>query len=317
MRRPQAQEVASAALAWLVRYGSQLTNFDPVAAPSEHHQTAVAEHALLLWLSRRFLAPDDWRSQCEVLQAAVLQAYGAPGFHGFIVHGPPESSIGALLIRLGLGEDLAAKIMPRHFLLSTIRQRNVVALERTPTRSLELRLVLDHLDIPNDLPTREVLLAASMLGREFNEASLRPTEIYVLTHLIAYLTDFGLAKDGLLDGATRGIAPKLVERLIKRMIGERHWDLVSELITCGHCLAPLLQSEHQMAWNALSETQESDGSFGALATAKTLSATLSDPAELRYETWLRNYHKCLVTVIAALTGMDKAQVPSAQRLVHK
>ena len=285
--------VARKALHWLSAHAGSLAAFAPGVTPGEAQQTAIAELGLAAWLIGRSQRRGSGPARAaDVLRRNVVGAYKRVELHGFAAMGPPEGFVGQLFMRLGAGAA-AERIVGSDVIRRLIDERNILALERSPARTLELIFVLDALEVPHDLPSRRTLVDLGILGRPLNVEGLWPGGIYAITHVVFFATDYGVRTAELFTPEELRRLDAITMRLIDRMIGQAHWDLLAELILTRKCLG-LAGPADTAAWRALAAAQCADGSF--------LPATTGSPGATLAVT-LARYHKCLV---AALAGYSRA-----------
>jgi len=296
--RERREAVTGRALSWLTQQAYWLAAGDPATAPSEAHQSAMAEHALLLWVARQHGGSGDWQAEFGEIAEVLERTYVATGFQSFLEEGPPEAAIGHLMVRLGLGTARSRRILGDSALTARLTRCNALAVERPPMRQAELLMAMESLGLPHDLPEAAAIYRCSLLARHFGLAELRHSDIYTITHLIFYLTHFG-GKSGHPLTAEQERLSAILERLTERLLAERHLDLVAELVICHACLG-LAESRTEEAWRLLACAQDQSGAFGAVAMRDEILAADLPAEAYAYDIWLRHYHVCLVTVLAGV-----------------
>jgi hypothetical protein len=299
------------ASAWLRR---ELRSFDPRGQNTdldEARRTALAELALLCLLLRR-LPPGagDYGWLVEPATQLLVRAFRRKEVHSFLFEGPVAAFAGHLLIWLALPPEIAEGIVTRSELQTLLDKRNVTRVERTPTRLLELRYLLDLADLRHKLPGWRALYRGTLAASRPVTESLEPSDIYAITHTIFYVTDFGREPARALSGAERARLIQLTDELQERMIRARHWDLVAELILTRCCLAEPRSRADGAGWEALARAQAAEGAFLSPAAQHLVESLASGPEERRELIFLASYHTCLVAVLA---GAVAACLETAER----
>lgn len=291
--------VSRAALLWLVTEAECLFQFAPGVTPGELQQTAIAELGLVAWLLRQWKLRGKMRADdagaADVLQKRIGSAYARAELNRYAFEGPPEAFIGQLFMRLGAG-TAAERAIGKDVIRRLIEERNILALERSPARMLELRFVLDALGLAHDLPSRRALVDLGILGRPLNVDALWPSSIYSITHVIFFATSYGARTSEVFSSDDLATLDTMTSRLVENVIGLEHWDLLAELILTRKCLG-LAGPLHTAAWQALATAQCSDGSFGP-AASPARNANRQDLAGVKFRLALTKYHKCLVAALA-------------------
>ncbi len=282
-----ARAVRQKALDWLATHRLDFGRFLPGQIPSEPAQTAISELALFLWVMQRDRHDSRSETALALLGKALRDIYGHAALRAFVETGPPQAAIGHVFIWLAVRSRGGETLMPRERLIEILATRNVIGTPRPPVRFAELRLALDAIGMPHDLPDWHEFGAVSRLG-ELLSSSARP-DLYEATHWIFYLSDFGRRP---LECAAE-LSELCARRVLERAVA-RDWDLVAEFILAGYCLTgSTWRVEVEAGWQALSGAQTLAGDF---ANPAVLAAS---PGQSRF---MRQYHKCLVVAWAGLAG---------------
>jgi hypothetical protein len=237
----------------------------------------------------------DDAGAADVLQQRIGSAYARAELNRYAFEGPPEAFIGQLFMRLGAG-TAAEQAIGNDVIRRLIEERNILALERSPARMLELRFVLDALGLVHDLPSRRALVDLGILGRPLNVDALWPSSIYSITHVIFFATSYGTRTGEVFSPDDLATLDAMTQRLVENVIELEHWDLLAELILTRKCLG-LWGPPDMTAWQALAAAQSPDGSF-ASAASPARTATRRESADVKFQLALAGYHKCLVTALA-------------------
>jgi len=291
--------VLKRAAAWLRR---QLGSFDPRGRNKdldEARRTALAELGLVCLLLRR-LPPTagDYGWLVEPATRLLVRAFRREQVHSFLFEGPVAAFAGHLLIWLALPPEIAESIVTRSELQRLLGLRNVTRVERTPTRLLELRYLLDLADLRHELPGWRALYRRTLAASRPVTESLEPSDVYAITHTVFYITDFGREPARALSGAERARLIQLTDELQEGMIRARHWDLVAELILTRCCLARAGSPGDSAGWEALARAQAAEGQFLSPAVRHLVESVSSEPHERQELMFLTSYHTCLVAVLA-------------------
>jgi len=304
-RRGSRTLVVEKASRWLRR---ELGNFDPPGERNdlcEARRTALAELALGCVVLRGLPSAAEYAWFTEPATCLLADAFRRKEVHSFLVEGPVGAFAGHLLMWAALPQEIAESVITRSELEALLEARNVTRVERTPTRQLELRYVLELAGLRHNLPSWREIYRRTLAATRPVTASLEPSDIYAITHTVFYVTGFGRNPDRALSRAERVRLIRMTDEIQERMIGAHHWDLVAELILARCCLAGGRTFADQAAWEALARAQAEEGHFLSAATLKALQGTCAGPQERREILFLAGYHTCLVVILAgALSGFD-------------
>lgn len=267
-------------LRWLVSGFAELADTARrQGTPDEAHQTALAELGMTLFLLSNPARP-DWQGDIDRLHALLLNAYAAPGLHGFARSGPAPALIGQLAMRLGLGD--AAEPF-----LSDAALRDIIA-DKAPDfpavpvwKPLEMAFVLRESGLAGIAPPPDPALPDRITGLLSSVGMEEARTVYIFTHLVFFTTGFG--RDTVpvrLRDAWLALARDALDRCCRT----RHLDLIAELLSVAALLHLPEPERIGRGWAILAAAQAEDGAIRGTPSP--------GPA-------LGEYHKCLVTVIAA------------------
>jgi hypothetical protein len=142
------------------------------------------------------------------------------------------------------------------------------------------------------------------LGEESPGLSLHLGEhgIYELTHVVMFMTRFGLHPQPALDLAAPARLRGPLSDLIVAMCQERHWDLLGELLFSWECLRLERSPVSERGWRAFLAAQDADGSFPPPAAIERRRAARSggapDEEPTRSRRFALRYHTTLVALMA-------------------
>ena len=293
--------VGARALTWL---DSEYARFDvfqgrPADHPNEPHQTAVCELALgILVLSRNpHLVRDE---RVTRLTGYLVRVYQHPSFHTYVFSGHPLAFTGHLITWLAVEALKGPTPISRERMQELADTNRIVCAPRPPFRTMELRYFLDWGRFRHSLPDYRVLFEQTCLaGLDPPPSSFTLEDVYEVTHLVLYLTDFGLRLPTFLDTAGIRRIVDLLLACLEMLVELHHWDLVAEVLLSLQCLGVDAGVEVERGWRALYEAQDVTG-----AIFEGPSGDRLQPAsiELAPSEFLALYHRSLVAVLAAFVG---------------
>jgi len=174
-----------------------------------------------------------------------------------------------------------------------------MASEDNPYRKMELRYALEDGGFKHLPPSFWSLYRSTSFHRSLQDAppilTLGLDQVYGLTHLVFYLTDFGFS--------TRRV-PKLASLrwLVSAQLGlqtlERNWDAVAELLLCCNFLRYFPSSFYKSAWLSLFKAQKTDGSLTDNFFDVKKFESMAIPENQRYY-FEQHYHTTTVCTAAA------------------
>ncbi|MCS7031214.1 MAG: hypothetical protein NZL92_06765 [Gloeomargarita sp. SKYG116] len=297
-----ASRVTTKVLGWLKKHLYRFNPFTSGDGVSEARQTALAELALLC-----FELSQNPRAETKVLALAIRgrqvleAAYRQPELHKFIHRGPEQAFNGHLLMWLALPRPVAESMVPKEEFQAVFDHRAIAHAGWSPMRLLELRYFLDYSGLHHNLPTPRLLLEEALDLSSLDPYEMSVTAIYDLTHVIFYATHFGRWPGAILTGTEREHLAALILVLQDRLINQKHWDLVAEIILSRRCLClPDEQLATEPAWYALAQAQEEEGAYNAQLLQQLLVAQGMELELAADYVFLRCYHPCLVTAMAGL-----------------
>jgi hypothetical protein len=181
-----------------------------------------------------------------------------------------------------------------------------MATEDNPYRKMELRYALEDGGFRGLPPSIRTLFRGTSLCTTLRDTppvlSFRLEQIYGLTHVVFYLTDFGLS--------TKTWVPKVesLRWLVSAMLGiqtlERNWDAVAELLMCCNFLDYFPSPLYRHAWTGLFKAQKSNGSLTDNFFDEKKFESMGAPERDRYY-FDQHYHTTIVSAAAAFLTDDR------------
>ena len=166
---------------------------------------------------------------------------------------------------------------------------------RSAAARLEAGYVFELAGLRHGLPRMAELAADTALGPGADPLLLTDADLYVITHMIFYLTDFG--RRPLSPGGDVARIRGLVEVLLGRQLAVGDLDLGAELLACAGITGadPRLVA---CAWERLAAARRPDGSVPSPLFRQEALDRLSGEQAEAYE-FGTCYHTTLATVLAA------------------
>ncbi|MGX1774949.1 DUF6895 family protein [Nocardia brasiliensis] len=244
-----------AAVQWL---DAHLRWFDPdvwdrMLAPRPFREGAALELLMLCRVLRRGRLHDH-----PLIEGAIELAYrlaATESFHAALGLGDDKFPYRAYLVALlaDLGRPVPSAMA---------RVRTVLATGcggwhgawRTPLSRLELHYILDLGRFPNPLPPSAELLALSIGAAAPDPLYLRDDEVYALTHVLFYATDFA--------ARSTPARPELVaalNTLLGTYLALGDMDLAGELLLCLLAIGRPDCAMTRHGWHTLARHRLSDG----------------------------------------------------------
>ncbi|HEX2300628.1 MAG TPA: hypothetical protein VHH34_19340 [Pseudonocardiaceae bacterium] len=136
---------------------------------------------------------------------------------------------------------------------------DVCAADRPVLSRMELRYALDIAGIAAPgLPPLPALYPSSIVGCRDTALFFSDDEVYALTHVVFYLTDFGARSSGLAPGEQQRVA-ELVLTLLVACLARDDFDLAGELLLCAEVLGAGGHRLVEHGWQRLAGTCRADG----------------------------------------------------------
>jgi len=176
------------------------------------------------------------------------------------------------------------------------------AVEDNPYRKMELRYALERTNFKHNLPSIEELFKTTCLYESLPLLFLKLEHVYVLTHLIFYLTDFGFSQKK--DPPNLASLRYMTSTLLGEYDLEKNWDISAELLMCCKFLDIYPAHTYQKAWSNLISSQKADGALtDTFFDAKKHEGMIGSTKEKYY--FEEHYHTTMVSAACAFLTDDK------------
>ena len=175
---------------------------------------------------------------------------------------------------------------------------NVQYREMLPFHRIELRNLLDFGNFTHRLPSYETLYQSSILSKPLNILYMTDRDIYSVTHVLFFLSDFGWRPLTMISPSQLEQICRKVEQRLKMCIQRKNWDLVGELLICYHCLGENTSMLYRAGWQALIDAQWESGAVPGPNYKQMKSENFEDSKQQEY-VFQQCYH---TTLVAALGG---------------
>jgi hypothetical protein len=196
---------------------------------------------------------------------------------------------------------LVQSVMYAPFYRSGLRNRalelaiaaNAASSPVPPSHRLTLATVLLQLGLPLPWSIAE-LVDADWAQHLQKPLSLTATDLYVATHAVFNVTDYGRQRDAL-PAPQRDMLRHYLPQWLAALARQQQLDLTAELVLAWHCLEDRCVAPE--AWAALAAGQRADGAV--IFAADDRRPLELDLTEATRRDWYRVYHTTLVTVLCA------------------
>jgi hypothetical protein len=191
------------------------------------------------------------------------------------------------------------EIKPLSDILSKlVETRYPILRDLPPSRLMDLCYSLDTMSISNSFPKVASLFKKTLLAKNPPILYLSQLDVYAITHIIFYLSNFGLRKIEETTTSQMHYICWLIDALMGLFLYQKNWDIVAELLMCHQCLNFYSEPLCSIAWNNLMRTQKEDGSLtGATSTGLTINDEIKGSNNYEFK---ENYHTTIVTLAASL-----------------
>jgi len=294
-------------------------NLDHFALPAEAKHgddlfplKALAELARVADVLLRQLGLDAAaRTRAQALLRFAWNQYGEGSVFERVLTGGPWLVVGTMystfeengyshagtrerLSRLSSGAPIEARLLPPHR-RSQLAAPAPFGDDAAAVLALDLALAWRRMGLPSPWSSAR-LFPLTGLGRRPQLASLSEPQAYSLTHVVFFVTDFGLHPEAL-EAPSRVYLGERCPGWMQDLLRRSDLDLYSELATALACAGEPLPSGVERTLRA---GQADDGSLPgpALRSRRRLEAT-ADPGHRRF---LERYHTTLAAALASFAA---------------
>jgi len=257
------------------------------ALPVEAICTLGAEVALLCWLSADRVVHGPWNIELARLRQHLMALGTLQLTQREMEAGARGAAAGWLVHELALGTSRSDLERAGTWALCS----DALATRRSSYRRLELLFFLQQAGVGVEEGrwverswVEEIKAAQRSAEACLPEACER--EIYELTHILFYVTEFG-KQPSRLSTPVRARLNALINLLRLRCIQGNQIDLVGELLLARWCLSRRLDNSDMDAWDFLLKRQQADGGVRACRRDQV-------------DDFIAFYHPSLVLAITAL-----------------
>lgn len=178
---------------------------------------------------------------------------------------------------------------------------HIDAVDRTPWNMLDVGYFLDLGGFRHGLPDPATLYPLSIACRLPPIPDMRRADVYAITHILFFLSDFGRLDMRERLGSRYAATCEYVELLLAVETSRSDWDLVGELLLSCACLGIEPEPQTGLAWEALDGAQMEGGQIPG-PEHDTAGRGESDLTPEPEDDFRHNYHPTLVALIAAVTA---------------
>jgi len=287
--------ILDSAVGWIANH---LEEFDPLQN-SAHFDFARGQRLgelAILGRTMATMAAGAGDPRVHRMVDLLRRTQSSPVYRDRILRAPLEFMLFvetyATLRALGLDDELI-----RARLQKAIRAGWCNQTERFPHRAMDIRSCLDACGIDCDLAPLDELYRRSILGALPNPILLNEHDLYALTHVIMFLSDFGARPSDAMPRSHVEPISDLLSALVVVAARDRHWDLLAEFLLCWSCIDLPETGLTTKAWEALARAQRPDGA---------VPGPECEGDALLFE---HTYHTTLVCALAASIRHGKACAP--------
>ncbi len=171
-------------------------------------------------------------------------------------------------------------------------------IERTPWQTIATKFGLEQSGLPDALPPYPELVARSIVARFPYLSQAREMDIYALTHVIMFTTNFGARP---FDDRYRAAMAETVLHLILMSIIRGDADIVGELLICALCLNVSEDWRVAEGWRFLYGALHATG---AILDHRYVAGERLDDSPFE-PFFASNYHPTLVALMAACLAVAR------------
>jgi hypothetical protein len=269
----------------------------------------LSEMNLLCSLYRRKLI-DRYDDRINKIISFTTEQLGSTSYLDGLVRMPESLTLYAFIYKSLYEYGIKLEEF-RNAIVTAVHREAVNSRERIPFGMMDLCYALNKANIRHPFPTLRSLYHKTLLSKEPSILSLNLNDVYDITHIIFYLSDFGFRKFTEISARQLSKIHWIIASLTGLYLRDQDWDILAELLTCNYCLRSCQYPIYEVAWNNLLNAQRVDGSIPGLLRSEEL--------EMKSKSWnknfTQNYHATIVTAIACLLTIDHNPIYS-RRNIH-
>ncbi|MFQ6029174.1 MAG: hypothetical protein ACE5Q6_16980 [Dehalococcoidia bacterium] len=292
-------QVMEKALGWIM---ANLDFFNPLIKVTQIEERRIKAFSELLIMAKLMMRYGGEVSQPPLsdIIGFAENILGHPTFEHGIRRAPMDDTFRLLRMYIDRETWYGPDPQKRQEIQQGIDADLVFMKEAAPFQTMELLDSLEYGGYRHQLPDYSSLYRQSVAYRLPSVLSIPHFDTYVITHVLFYLSDWGLGDP----------APVLEDRIedtyefVKLMLGlalrDHDWDLVAELLMCFRCLnrPPGLLAD--LAWQGLAGAQTEGGNIPNTKRFDPSSLLLRNPETAAQYEFDTTYHSTLVTILAGL-----------------
>lgn len=292
--RRDKRHIENAALEWV---GTNFDKFKPQAHPDPKHIGFVTKAAAELGMICGLAATSalgtrtiPYRELAKRLWDEVFQQEGVQDYLLRNTGDVPSLGFYASMRQCGFEDRRYREQIAR-----IIRSGYLAAIERPPSSELDFLFSLRLAGF--DAPETEAVYRRSMLAHHPPPHLLSTDDVYTMTHVVFFTTEFGRTTPTFFTDADRHYFASAFPRLTGYFLRSNDWDLTAELLIslhATHTQTPVVAA----AWDILGDAQNPDGSYDGPSDGKPTADPASDPDWVAFRD---NYHTTLAVLLALLT----------------
>lgn len=174
----------------------------------------------------------------------------------------------------------------------------VTVMECPSSQKMDLCYTLTKGGFKHAFPKLKELYEKTILSKNPPILHIPLDDIYAITHIIFYLTDFGFAKSDLIPTKDLESIKWVITNLIGFSILQKNWDTLGELLLCCDLMDYYPSPLYELGWEKIINSQLSDGCVPSPFFEIKKYENMDETTKKAYY-FEQNYHSTLVAAIAA------------------
>jgi hypothetical protein len=196
-------------------------------------------------------------------------------------------------------------------LIRLLQEGYISAAERVPHRELDYIYSLWRAGFPSSEDLIQSTYRRTLLAQHPKPSPLTTEDVYGITHVIFFLTGFGLIKPACFNGEDLKYFDLVFPRLLQFYLRKGNWDLSSEMLICLQHTNLRFHPVYEDAWAVLLSQQQADGTFpdsipandketGEESDNKAAEPPAGSVSMADWAVFRDNYHTTLLMLTACL-----------------